>query len=214
MDPVAITVAAVVAGAAAAALNSVMRAQFETQNRLSRSWLQVPIAVVLGGLAGCAGSWAEQLTFVVLAVASSLLVVIDLSEFRLPDVIVLPLYGVLAIGLTLAAWTQNRWSDLLGAGIGAVAMFVLFFVMAYFSPDLGFGDVKLAGVVGGFLGWFGLAEAVAGFFFAWVLMAIVGIAMLALRRINIKASLPFGPYLVLGAVIGVFVGPIMLPTLA
>jgi len=56
VDPIAITVAAVVAGVAAAALNSVMRAQFETQNRLSRSWLQVPIAVALGGLAGCAGS--------------------------------------------------------------------------------------------------------------------------------------------------------------
>jgi len=214
VDPIAITVAAVVAGAAAAALNPVMRAQFETQNRLSRSWLQVPIAVVLGGLAGCAGSWAERLTFLVLAVAASLLIVIDLSEFRLPDVIVLPLYPVLAIGLSVAAWTENRWPALLGAAIGAVVMFVLFFAMAYFAPDLGFGDVKLAGVVGGFLGWFGLAEAVAGFFFAWVLMALVGIAMLALRRINIKASLPFGPYLVIGAVIGVFVGPTMLPALA
>lgn len=214
MDPVAITVAAVVAGVAAAALNPVMRAQFETVNRLSRSWLQVPIAIVLGGLAGCAASWPERLTFVVLAVASSLLIVIDLSEYRLPDVIVLPLYGVLAVGLTVAAWSAQNWPALLGVAIGAVSMFVLYFVMAIFAPDLGFGDVKLAGVVGGFLGWFGLAEAVAGFFFAWVLMAVVGIAMLLLRRIKIKASLPFGPYLIIGAVIGVLVGPTMLPTLA
>lgn len=214
MNPVAITVAAVVAAAAAAALNPLLRAQFETQNRLSRSWLQVPIAAVFGGLAGCASSVAQQATFLVLAVAASLLIVIDLSEYRLPDVIVLPLYPVLAIGLTIAAWADQTWSALLGAGIGAVVMFVLFFVMAYFAPDLGFGDVKLAGVVGGFLGWFGLAESVAGFFFAWALMAVIAVVMLAVRRINVKASLPFGPYLIVGAVIGVLVGPTMLPTLA
>lgn len=214
MNLVAITVFAVVAGVAAAALNPFMRAQFENQNRLSRSWLQVPIAVVLGGLAGCAGSLPQQVTFVVLAVASALLIVIDLSEWRLPDVIVLPLYAVLGLGLTIAAWIDQSWPALLRAGIGAVVMFVLFFVMAAFARDLGFGDVKLAGVVGGFLGWFGLAESVAGFFFAWVLMALVSVVLLILRRINTKASLPFGPYLIVGAVIGVLVGPTMLPTLA
>ena len=214
MNLVAITVSAVVAGMAAAALNPVMRAQFENQNRLSRSWLQVPIAVVLGGLAGCAGSLAQQVTFVVLAVAASLLIVIDLSEWRLPDVIVLPLYAVLAIGLTIAAWIDQSWPALLSAGIGAAVMFVLFFVMAAFARDLGFGDVKLAGVVGGFLGWFGLAESVAGFFFAWALMALVSVVLLILRRINTKASLPFGPYLIVGAVIGVLIGPTMLPALA
>lgn len=214
MNAVAITVAAVVAAAAAAALSPLMRAQFEAPNWLSRSWLHVPIAAVLGGLAGCAPSLALQATFVVLAVAASLLIVIDLSEFRLPDVIVLPLYAVLALGLTIAAWADQNWWPLLGAGIGAVVMFVLFFVMAYFAPDLGFGDVKLAGVVGGFLGWFGLAESVAGFFFAWALMAVVAVVMIAVRRINVKASLPFGPYLIVGAVVGVLVGPTMLPTLA
>lgn len=214
MNLVAVTVFAVVAGVAAAALNPFMRAQFENQNRLSRSWLQVPIAVVLGGLAGCADSLPQQVTFVVLAVASALLIVIDLSEWRLPDVIVLPLYAVLGLGLTVAAWIDQSWSALLSAGIGAVVMFVLFFVMAAFARDLGFGDVKLAGVVGGFLGWFGLAESVAGFFFAWALMALVSVVLLILRRINTKASLPFGPYLIVGAVIGVLVGPTMLPTLA
>ena len=73
MNLVAITVFAVVAGVAAAALNPFMRTQFENQNRLSRSWLQVPIAVVLGGLAGCADSLAQQVTFVVLAAARLML---------------------------------------------------------------------------------------------------------------------------------------------
>jgi leader peptidase (prepilin peptidase)/N-methyltransferase len=210
----AVAVAALVAGAAAAALNSFMRAQFETETRIAKTWLQVPIAVALGALAGMAPSLIEQITFTVLAVAAALLTVIDLGDYRLPDVIVLPLYPLLAAGLTIAAWTQDRWGTLGRAGIVAVAMFVLFFVMAIFAPDLGFGDVKLAGVIGGFLGWFGVSQSLAGFLLAWVLMAVVGIVMILTRQIKAKGSLPFGPYLVLGAVAGVFLGPTMFPTFA
>ncbi|MBA3022209.1 A24 family peptidase [Propionicimonas sp.] len=214
MNLLAVAVAALVAGAAAAALNSFMRAQFETETQIAKTWLQVPIAVVLGALAGMAPSLIEQVTFTVLAVAAALLTVIDLGDYRLPDVIVLPLYPLLAAGLTIAAWTQDRWGSLGRAGIVAVAMFVLYFVMAIFAPDLGFGDVKLAGVVGGFLGWFGLSQSLAGFLLAWVLMAVVGIVMILTRLIKAKGSLPFGPYLVLGAVAAVFLGPTMFPALA
>lgn len=205
---------ALVAGGLAAALNSFMRARFETETRIAKTWAQVPIAAVLGGLAGLSGSVAEQVTFTVLAVASAMLIVIDLGEYRLPDVIVLPLYGVLAVGLGVAAWTQDRWPALGRAALVAVAMFVLYFVMAIFAPDLGFGDVKLAGVAGGFLGWFGTPQAVAGFLLAWVLMAVVSLVLLATRVIDRKSSLPFGPYLVIGAVAGAFLGPVMFPHLS
>ncbi|PKQ30506.1 MAG: prepilin peptidase [Actinobacteria bacterium HGW-Actinobacteria-2] len=204
---------ALVAGGLAAALNSFMRARFETETRIAKTWAQVPIAAVLGGLAGMSGSLAEQVTFTVLAVASAMLIVIDLGEYRLPDVIVLPLYGVLAVGLGVAAWTQDRWPALGRAALVAVAMFVLYFVMAIFAPDLGFGDVKLAGVAGGFLGWFGTPQVVAGFLLAWVLMAVVSLVLLATRVIDRKSSLPFGPYLVIGAVAGAFLGPVMFPHL-
>lgn len=205
---------ALAAGAIAAALNPVLRRLFTTEARLARWWLQVPIAVVLGAAAGLAASLVEQVTFTLLAVAAALLMVVDFGEYRLPDVIVLPSYGVLAVGLTIAAAEQGRWFALGRAGVTAVAMFVLYFVMAMFAPDLGFGDVKLAGAVGGFLGWFGVAAALAGFLLAWVMMALVGLVMIALRRIGAKASLPFGPYLILGAVLAVFVGPMMFPAFA
>ena len=214
MNLIAALLTAFVAGAAAAALNPFMRAQFETETKLARSWLQVPTAVVLGGLAGLAPTLIEQVTFTLLAVAGALLTVIDLGEYRLPDVIVLPLYPLLAALLTVAAWSQGHWAWLGRAGIMAVAMFVLYFVMAIFAPDLGFGDVKLGGVAGGFLGWFGVSQSLAGFLLAWVMMAVVGVVMIVARRISSKASLPFGPYLILGAVVGVFAGPLMFPTFA
>lgn len=206
-------VTAIIAGALAAGLNSFMRAQFTTQPRIASWWLQVPFAVVLGALAGLAPTLAEQITFTVLAVAAALLIVIDFGDYRLPDLIVLPSYGVLAVGLTAAAALQGHWTALGRAGIVAVAMFVLYFVMAMLAPDLGFGDVKLAGVIGGFLGWFGVAQSVAGFLLAWVMMAVVGVVLLAVRRITSKASLPFGPYMIVGAVIAVFAGPVMFPSL-
>jgi leader peptidase (prepilin peptidase)/N-methyltransferase len=205
---------AVVAALAAAAPERWLRTQLPEGSRLAGTWLQVPVAAVLGGLAGLAPSIAEQATFAVLAVAAALLVVVDLADYRLPDIIVLPLYGVLAIGLTVAAWTQGRWPDLLRAAIAAAVMFVLYFVMAMFASDLGFGDVKLAGVAGGFLGWFGITQAVAGFLLAWVLGAVVGLVLILFRRIGRKASLPFGPYLILGAVLGAVWGLQLLPGLA
>jgi len=205
---------AVVAALAAAAANGWVRREVPAGSRLADLWLQVPIAAVLGGVAGLAPTIAEQATFAVLGAAGALLIVVDFADYRLPDVVVLPLYGVLAVGLTLAAWTQDRWTDLLRAVIVAVAMFVLYFVMAMFAPDLGFGDVKLAGVAGGFLGWFGITQAVAGFALAWVLSALVGLSLLLFRRIGRKASLPFGPYLIAGAVLGALFGLQLLPGLA
>jgi leader peptidase (prepilin peptidase)/N-methyltransferase len=205
---------AVASAVAAAGADPWLRRQLPEGSRLAGTWLQVPVAAVLGGLAGLAPSLLEQVTFAVLAVAGALLVVVDYADYRLPDVIVLPLYGVLAVLLTATAWTQDLWPDLLRAGIVAVAMFVLYFVMAMFAPDLGFGDVKLAGVAGGFLGWFGIAEPVAGFLLAWVLMAVVGLVLLLLRRVGRKASLPFGPYLIAGAVLGALFGARMFPVLA
>lgn len=210
----AVVVTAIVAGALAAALNAFMRAQFTTATRLASWWLQVPVAVILGALAGLAPTLAEQITFTVLAVAAALLIVIDFGDYRLPDVIVLPSYGVLAVGLTTAAALQGRWAVLGRAGIVAASMFVVYFVMAMFAPDLGFGDVKLAGVIGGFLGWFGIAQSLAGFLLAWVMMAVVGVVLLLARRITSKASLPFGPYMIAGAVVAVFAGPVMFPSLA
>jgi leader peptidase (prepilin peptidase) / N-methyltransferase len=209
-----VLLAALISGAAAAALNRFMAAQFETETWLSQRWLQVPIAVVLGGLAGLAPTLIQQITYTVMAIASALLIVIDFGDYRLPDKILLPLYPLLAVGLTALAWTQNQWGALARAGIFAAGLFVFYFVMAIFSPDLGFGDVKLAGVIGGFLGWFGIAHVLAGFLLGWGSFAILSVILLLTKRITRKSSLPMGPYLIAGAVAGAFLGPVMFPHFA
>jgi len=204
-------VCALVAAAAAWALTPFMLRCATTPSPLLGRWLQVPIAAVLGGLAGLAHSWAEMLVFVVLAVAGALLTVIDFAEERLPDLIVLPLIGITAALLTLAAWTTGQWGSLGRAGIAAVVLFVLYFAMMVFSPDLGFGDVKLIAVVGLFLGWFGWGAVVIGACLGWVAYAIPGMVRMFTRRPGERGSLPFGPFIILGAVVGVFWAGAFLP---
>lgn len=205
-----VLICALVAGVAAWALTGFMRHSATSDAAILRSRLQIPIAVVLGGLAGLASGWAEMAAFVVLAVGASLLVVVDLAEERLPDVIVLPLLGSTAVLLTLAAWTTGAWGSLIRALLAAVALFVLYFVMAAFSPDFGFGDVKLIAVAGLFMGWFGWGAVVLGACLGWVTYAVPGLVRLFTSKKGERGSLPFGPFIILGAVIGVFLAPVLI----
>ena len=205
MVPVlACVVGALSAGLAAWALNGFMLRNAQSDAPILRRYLQVPVAAALGGLAGLAGSWAEMLTLVVLAVAGGLLTVIDLAEERLPDAILLPLIPITFALLTLSAWVTGDWWALLRAVEAGAALFAFVFVMMIFSPDLGFGDVKFAAVTGAFCGWFGWGAVLLGFAAAWFTFAAVGVVLLATRKRHGRSSFAFGPFMILGAVLGVF----------
>lgn len=209
--PLLVVACAAAAGLAAWALTGLMRRSATSDAAILHGPWHVVVAGVLGGLAGLAPSWVEAVAFTVLAVASGLLTVVDLAEERLPDVIVLPLAGVTAALLAVAAWTTGQWPALGRAGLAALALFALCFAMMVFSPDLGFGDVKLAAVVGAFGGWFSWGAVLLGFAAAWMTFAVVGLVLLLTRRRERTGSLAFGPFLILGAVLGVFWAGAVLP---
>jgi leader peptidase (prepilin peptidase)/N-methyltransferase len=71
---------------------------------------------------------------------------------------------------------------------------------------MGLGDVKLAGVLGIFLGWSGWDALIVGTFAAFVLGGLFGVVQLARRRATRKSGIPFGPWMLLGAWIGIFAG--------
>jgi len=88
------------------------------------------------------------------AAAGVALAMIDVDHKRLPDKIVLPSYPVLAVLLTVAAAAQHDWWALARAAIGAAALFAFYFATAFAYPaGMGFGDVKLAGLLGGVRGY-------------------------------------------------------------
>lgn len=144
----------------------------------------------------------------VLGSAGLALAVIDLDHHRLPDAIVLPLYPVTAAGLVLAGVLEGSWP------LGAVALGVLawlvpiggIFVVSG-GRGMGFGDVKLAPVLGATLGWVAVSAAVVGVLAGFVLGAVVGIALVLGRRAHRRSHLAFGPFLLAGALVGLLAGP-------
>lgn len=145
------------------------------------------------------------LYWVAIAVA---LTVIDLDHHRLPNVIVYPTYVVTAVLLIVASMVTGDYGRLLSAAIGLVALGGFYFALAIARPGgMGLGDVKLAGALGLLLGWLGWSQLIVGGFAAFVLGGVIGIALMIGRRANRKTPLPFGPFMLLGAAVGVCAGP-------
>ena len=135
------------------------------------------------------------------------LALIDLDVKRLPNVIVLPSYPVLAALLAIAAGVHGDWSALARAAIGGAVLFAVYFALAFAYPaGMGFGDVKLAGLLGAVLAYLSWRVLVVGAFGGFVLGAVVGVVVLATGRGGRKTALPFGPFMIAGALIAIFAG--------
>ena len=145
--------------------------------------------------------------FLYLAALSVVLTMIDLDTHTLPNRIVLPAYPVAAVLLTAAALVAAEPSRLLTSLICAVSLFGLYLALALISPGgMGLGDVKLAGVLGLYLGYLGWAPLVVGAFGAFLLGGLFGLLLLLTRKAKRRSSIPFGPWMLLAAWIGVFFG--------
>lgn len=142
-----------------------------------------------------------------LAATGIALALIDIDTRRLPNVIVLPSYGVLAALLTVAALVDDRPENLLRAVVGMAALAGFFLVVVLVYPaGMGWGDVKLAGLLGLAMGYASWGALVIGSFAGFALGAIVGVVVIATGRATRKTALPFGPFMIVGAFIGVLVG--------
>ena len=176
-------------------------------------------AVVLGAL-GYHVDWSADLpAALVFGAAIVVVAVIDIDHYRIPDRVVFPTLAASIVLLAGAAAAEDVPRALVGALSGAVAYFV--FLLAFFlvSPSgMGFGDVKLALLLGLHLGWMGsiartaggvehtstveaLQLVLVGGLFGSVIGSVVGLGALALR--GRRAHFPFGPSLCLGALVAV-----------
>ncbi len=169
-------------------------------------WPEISAAAAHGGPA-VLGQLLILVAFLYLAAISAVLALIDIETHTLPNVIVLPAYVVGAVLLGAGALLTGRPEALLSAGIGAVAAFVLYLVLALAVPGgMGFGDVKLAGVIGLFLGFLGWAPLFVGVFAAFVLGGVFGVVLRAMRRSRRGGGIPFGPWMLAGAWLGAVAG--------
>lgn len=174
--------------------------------RLGELWGSCPIGFWLA-LAACA-------YFAVMAVR---LTVIDVRHHLLPNRIVFPSYavaGVLLLGAAAAFWLQpggeGRNASDAGAVLfglpglavvaGAAVLWIFYFILrAVYPQGMGFGDVKLAGVLGLYLGYLGWGHVFAGTFAAFLLGGLWGIFLVVSRKGSLKSAIPFGPFMLAGA---------------
>ncbi|MDA4895096.1 A24 family peptidase [Streptomyces sp. MS2A] len=140
-----------------------------------------------------------------LGVAARLLVV-DIQEHRLPDRLVLPtLAGVLAAVILEAALTPGARAERAAAGMLLLGGF--YGALRILSREgMGGGDVKLGAVIGLVLGWHGWDALVVGGAAAFVLGAGHALVLVASGRADRSTHIAFGPWMILGAVLGIGVG--------
>lgn len=165
-------------------------------------------AVLLGlatGMLAALTAWRfgpawELPAYLYFAAVTVPLAVIDLRTLRLPNVLTLSAYPIVAALLLLPALAEGSWSSYARAMLAGVIVLALFLVLHLVNPSgMGLGDVKLAGPMGAVLGWVSWQAVFVGVVVGFVLAAGVGLAMLAARRANRKSALPFGPFMLAGA---------------
>lgn len=129
---------------------------------------------------------------------------IDIDLHRLPNVLVLPSYPVVAVLLAGAAAWQHDWSSLLRAVEGGAALYAFYFILVFAYPaGMGFGDVKLAGVLGALMAYLSWPTLLIGAFGGFLLAGVAGVIVLASGRGTRKSALPFGPFMIAGAMIAI-----------
>lgn len=127
---------------------------------------------------------------------------IDYDHMIIPDKIVLPgaLVGLMA---SISVNPQDWWKYLAGSAGAAAFMFALAMI---WPNGMGFGDIKMAAFMGAVLG----SGVIVALFAAFFIGAVAGIVLMAMHKRTRKDAIPFGPYLAVGAVVGVFVGQTLL----
>ncbi len=145
--------------------------------------------------------------YLYLAAVGLALAVIDLDVRRLPDLLTLPSYPVAVVLLALAAALGSDSGALTRALLGGVAMFAFYFLLCLAYPaGMGFGDVKLSGVLGLYTAWLGWGAWAVGFFCGFLFGGVWGVGLILLGRGGRKTKVPFGPFMLLGTLLAVLVG--------
>ncbi|WP_210502394.1 prepilin peptidase [Nocardioides xinjiangensis] len=168
------------------------------------------VAAVAGALVGLATGLDWPLLWLVpLVPVAVALSVIDWHTRLLPRVLVLPATGAAIVAVVAVGVAVGERDALVRALLAMVAVRSFYWLLwALRSGGIGFGDVRLAAPVGLVLGWVGWGAVVIGVWAGFLAFTVPALVVLALRRDRtlLKTSFPFGPFMVVGALVGLVWG--------
>ncbi len=201
---ISIAVGAVAAGALALVGTPMLKRLSRSSAELRPGWWHVLSAALGGGWFAAPLGWGVPLlAFTVLAALWALAATIDVAEHHLPNPLT---YGSYPAFLLLLLPT-GQWEALGRAALAGVVVCIVYFVMAFASPrSFGLGDVKLGLSAGAALGWFSWQAVWLGSAAAFLLFAVVALALLATQRATRRTEVPFGPFIMVGALLGPLLG--------
>lgn len=166
------------------------------------------VLYILAALRFADAPWLELFVYLALFAVLLLLSAIDAVEYRLPDVIVLPSTAVGAFAIVIVSAIEGTTDRIVPALLGAAVAFGVLLVAHLISPrGMGFGDVKLAALLGLAVGWQATTVVDALVLVLWLLLlgfgvgSVAGVVLWVVRRGN--RPFPFGPFLALGTVLTV-----------
>ncbi len=163
---------------------------------------------LVSGAMGAAVGWTPALTFLLyLAPVGVALAVVDWRTRLLPTKVIAPSYLAVGLLVAVAAWAEHDLDALITAGLGWLVAGGTFFLLWFIYPrGMGYGDVRLSGILGMALGYLGWSELFVGVYTGFILGGVGGLLLSLLRLVDRKAY-PFGPFMLVGAVAGVVLGP-------
>ncbi|MFE5485958.1 prepilin peptidase [Streptomyces sp. NPDC056527] len=158
-------------------------------------------------LAAATGPRPELAVWLLYAPFAVLLSTVDVRVHRLPDQLTLPLAvatPLLLLGAELLPYEAGSWLHSL---LGGLALGGGYLVLYLIHPNgMGRGDVKLALSLGSALGWYGWGILFVGAFSGFLLGSLYGLGLVLARRGSRKSAIPFGPFMIGGALFGVLMG--------
>ncbi|MBQ1112879.1 A24 family peptidase [Streptomyces sp. C3-3] len=168
-----------------------------------------PVVTVVAcvALAAATGARPELIGWLALTPVAVLLAAVDRRVHRLPDPLTLPLAAAVVLLLGGAALLPGHAGSWTSGLLGGLALGGFYFLLFLINPNgMGFGDVKLALALGVALGWYGWTVLFVGGFAGFLFGALYGLALVLLRRAGRRTGIPFGPFMIGGALTGLLLG--------
>lgn len=161
--------------------------------------------LLFGAVAMRFGSSMELPAYLYLVAVGVALTLIDFDMRHLPDSVILPSYLVTVVLLMPAGARAGDWHAAVRALAGMAALLMLYFALALAYPNgLDFGDVKLAGLVGLYLGWLSWTSLFLTAAGSLVIACVVGLTVVLTKHATRNLAVPIGPCLVSAAVLALF----------